>query len=81
MVTECEERWPGESIFRVARLKASMLFEAFYSADGHMGRLWFCTDMDRKKHIDFVFFFICCLTCTDSESVSSVFKHCLSNPS
>lgn len=78
MVTECEERW---AVFCVAIVKASMLFEAFYSADGHMGRLWFSTDMDRKKHIDFVVFIICCLTFTDSESVSSVFRHCLSNPS
>lgn len=59
MVTECE------LILSVARFRASMLFEAFYSTDGHVGRLCFGTDMDLKKNT---------LTSADSESASSAFK-------
>lgn len=47
----CEERRAVGLIFPVARFKALMPFEAFYSADGHMGRLCFRTDMDRKNLI------------------------------
>lgn len=79
MVSECEERRTLELILRVARFKALMLFDAFYSTDGHMGRLWFYADTDRKKKKTrrLCSFLICSLTGADSESVSSVFRHWL----